>query len=174
METLRLLYDENEVDRIAQKVLDATKEKINDQITDKIYDSLSDYLYEHYQNNKDKIMDELIREISDDYITNPDNYKFRELRTKIFHEHKLEILESLTDQAITVSMENILCEYTHRDYTFNWKWKDGIVALILKDWDLFKDDERINYQFGREIDRLKSRIISLEEKLRTVSEAVEE
>ena len=174
METLNLIYNEDAVDKVAQGILDTLKEKMQDQIINETYDRMSEYLYEHYENNKDKIIGELIREISDDFTTNPDNYKYRELRTKIFHEHKDEILKSLTDQAITVSMENILYEYTHKDYVFNWKWKDGIVSLILKNWDLFKEDERISYQFGREVDKLKSRIVSLEEKLRAVSEAIDE
>lgn len=170
METLKLLYDENVVDQISQKVLDAIKEKIKDQIIDKTYDSLSDYLYEHYENNKDRIKNELVREISDDYTSNPDNYKYRELRAKIFNEHQDEIMKSLTDQAITTSMERILCDYTSQNYVFHWKWKDGIIALILKNWDLFKDDERIKSGFTREIDRLKYRILCLEEQLAQASD----
>ena len=174
MEALKLLYDEESVNKIAQGVLDSVKEKIKDQIANETYDRLEGYLYEHYENNKDKIRCELIREISDDFTSNPSNYKFTELRTKIFHEHHDEIIKALTDQAILVSMENILCDYTHRDYTFNWKWKDGIVALIMKNWDLFRDDERIMGGFGREIERLKSRIGSLENQIREISEVVKE
>jgi hypothetical protein len=172
MNALKLLYDENVVNQISQKVLDATREKITDQITDRIYDNLSDYLYEHYQNNKDRIKGELIREISDDYTSNPSNYQYRELRTKIFNEHKDEIIGALLDDAIVANIEKVLGLYTHRDYTFHWQWKDGIVDLVKKNWDVFKDDERIKSAFGREMDRLKARIATLEKQLNDISEVL--
>lgn len=155
METLKLIYDENKVAEIAEKILATTKEKIKKQIANEYYNELESYLYEHYDNNKHKIKEQLIKEISDEYINDPANYQFSEMRKKMFEENKEALIAPLTDNAIMKTMENILLEYTHENYTFNWQWKNGIVMLIRKNWDLFKDDKNIVFGLGKEIENLK-------------------
>ena len=172
MDTLKLIYDENKVAEIAEKILAVTKEKIKDQIANEYYKEVENYLYEHYTNNKDKIKQQMIREISDEYVANPANYQFGELRKKIFEENKDAIVGALTDDAIMKNMENILLEYTHINYTFNWRWKDGIVNLIRKNWDLFKDDERILSGLGREIENLKYQNKQLQDRLNSITATI--
>jgi len=174
MTTLNKLFTEEDAVVISEKVLASTRDKIKEQIANKVYEEVEGFLYEMYQNNKSKIHGELIAEISEQYISDPTNYKFKSLRDKIWAENKPEIVASLTNGAITEAMENILYEYTHRDYMFSWKWKDGIVKLVLSNWDKFKDDERITQGFGREIENLKSQISSLQNKLNEASSALNE
>jgi hypothetical protein len=174
METLKLIYDEKKVAEIAEKILDSTKEKIKEQIANEYYKELDGYLYEHYTNNKDRIKKEMIKEISDEYVANPSNYQFGELRKKIFEENKDAIVGALTDDAIFKNMDDVLREYTHRNSTWGWRWKDGIVNLIKKNWDLFKDDERIVSGLGREIENLKYQNKQLQERLSAISGSVNE
>lgn len=174
METLKLIYDEDKVAEIAEKILATTKEKIKEQIANEYYKKLDGYLYEHYTNNKDRIKQEMIKEISDEYVANPANYQFGELRKKIFEENKDAIVGALTDDAIFKNMDDVLQEYTHRNSTWGWRWKDGIVKLIKKNWDLFKDDERIVSGLGREIENLKYQNQQLQERLNAISATVNE
>jgi hypothetical protein len=174
MKTLQLLYDETICNEIAEKILTKTKEKIKEQIADELYTEISGYFYEHYLNNKDKIKGELLKEISDEYVDNPENYQFRELRKKIFEENKDIIVGSLTNHAILHNMEIILKSYTSEGYTFHWMWKDGIVTLIRDNWDLFKDDERIVSGLGRVIENLKYKNQQLQERLNIITETLNE
>jgi len=168
MKKLNKIFTEDQVIDVANKILKKTIEKTKDELSNTFYNELENFLYEHYTNCNDKIKNNLIKEITEQFITNPDDYKFKELRDKIFYENKDKILPTLTEEAIKHCMENILLKYTHRNYMFDWQWKDGIVNIILTNWDKFKNDERISMQFGREIDRLNSRIINLQEKLNDI------
>lgn len=172
MKSLDLIFTEETAVGVAEKILSATRDKIKEQIANKLYEETEGWLHETYSNYKDKVVKELIGEITEQYVSNPSDYKFNGLRRKIWEENKDEIMKSLTDEAITEGMENVLQQYTHRDYLFNWKWKDGIVNVILSNWDKFKDDERVAQQFGREIDRLKSNIQSLQNKISEIENTV--
>lgn len=166
------LFNEKQAEELANKVLVSVKEKIKEQIADEFYNNLSGYLYEHYDNVKDKINGELIQAITEEYVKNPSEYKFADLRRKMFDENKDVLVKTLTDEAIKNSVENVMLEYTHRDYHFSWKWKDGIVKFILKNWDNFKDDERINEAFGRELDNRQNYIDSLKKQLDEIRDLV--
>ena len=92
----------------------------------------------------------------------------------MFAENKEEILKSLTDHAIFETVESILLEYTHKKQMFSWKWNESIAKIILNNWETFKDDERIQMTFGREIDKLKRQIRFLQEKINDVQDVVSE
>lgn len=169
METLNKLYTEQEAVDLAEKIMAAIRDKIKEQIANKFYEETEGWLHEVYANNKDKIMSELIAEITEQYVKEPHLYKFAHLRAKMWEENKSELVKTLTDEAITQDMENILMQYSHRDYHFNWQWKDGIVKVILNNWDKFKEDERIAQGFGREIERLKSQVSNLQAQLNEVN-----
>lgn len=164
-EIYNLIMTEEQVAKVAENILVKTRDKIKEQIGDDFYRELSGFLYEHYSNHKDRVKEELIKEITEQYVKDPNSYQFKDLRRKIFDENKEEIVKSLTDEAIKDSVENVIQKYTHRDYHFSWQWKDNIVKLILKNWDKFKDDERIKEAFGRELDNRQSYIKSLEQQL---------
>lgn len=168
MKTLEQITTEKEVEQIGEKILASVRDKIKEQIGDALYSELKSYLYEHYSNNKERIKNELIGEIAEQYVKNPTDYAYKNLRRKIWEENKDEIVKSLTDEAIKDSVENVIMEYTHRNYHFNWQWKDHIVRIILQNWDKFKDDERIKEAFGRELDNRQSYIDSLKQQLEEI------
>lgn len=167
------LFTEKQVEELGEKVLADVRDKVKEQIGDAIYSHLGSFLYEHYTNMGDKIKGELIKEITEQYIKNPKDYNYKDLRRKIWEENKNEIVKTLTDEAIKDSVENVIMEYTHRDYFFSWQWKDNIVKIILKNWDKFKDDERIKAQFGRELENRQSYINSLEQQLKEIKNIAE-
>ena len=166
------IYEEKEIEELSDKVLLSVRDKVKEQIADAVYDNLSSYLYDHYRNNKDKIEGELITSITEEYVKNPKDYKFAKLREKMFKENKDLLTKTLTDEAIQKSVENVINEYTHRDYDFAWCWKDGIANFILNNWDKFKDDKNINEKFGRELEQKQSRIDRLEEKIKEISDII--
>ena len=166
--TLDKLYTEKQVEELGEKVLADVRDNVKEQIGDAIYSHLSCFLYEHYTNMRDKIKGELIQEITEKYVKNPKDYDYKDLRRKLWEENKNEIVKTLTDEVIKDSVENVIMEHTHRDYHFNWQWKDHIVRIILKNWDKFKDDERIKEAFGRELDNRQSYINSLKQQLEEI------
>jgi len=173
METLDKLFTEKQVEELGEKVLADVREKVKEQIGDAVYSHLGSFLYEHYTNMRDKIKEELIKEITEQYVKNPKDYNYKDLRRKIWEENKDEIVKTLTNEAIKDSVENVIMEYTHRDYHFSWQWKDHIVKIILQNWDKFKDDERIKEAFGRELDNRQSYINSLEQQLQEIKDIAE-
>ena len=172
-EVLNKIITSKEVEDIGEKVLSEIREKIKEQIADSMYTHLESYLYEHYENHKDKVERELIKAITEEYVKEPSLYKYSALRKKLWEENKEEIIETLTDEAIKGNMENILERYTNKDYHFNWQWKDGIVKVVLENWDKFKDDERIKDGFGRELELKNDRIKSLEGQLEELKQVLE-
>jgi hypothetical protein len=170
MENLNKLFTEEQVENVSEKILLNLKERIKDQIADSFYKETHNYLHEHYDNFKNGLKQDLIKEITDEYISNPANYQFRALRDRLFEENKDAILPALTDQVIKQSMEKILYEYTHTNAQFSWKWKEGIANLIIKNWDLFKDDERINNVFRREKENLEAKMVELKKRIAYFSE----
>lgn len=170
------IFTEEQVEKMAtsyvDKVIVGLKTKINDIVFEDIYRDLKDYIYQHYTNSKDSIEEELIGQITEQYVKNPSEYKFKNLRRKIWDENKDEIIKTLTDEAIKESVENVIQEYTHRNYHFNWQWKDGIVKIILKNWDSFRNDERIKDGFGRELERKQAEIDFLTRQLQEARETL--
>jgi len=170
METLSKLFTEEQVVELSEKIMAATRDKIKEQIANKFYEETEGWLYEIYQNTKSKISGELISEITEQYVKDPDQSKFFNLRRKIWEENKSELLPTLTNQVIASNMQTVLMQHTDNGYYFNWKWKDAIVSLIMSNWDKFKDDERITNQFGGEIQKLKDQISFLQNKLEEIQE----
>lgn len=174
MKSFNKLFTEEQVIEVSEKILANTKEKIKEQLANVFYSETEGWLYEIYTNNRDKIEKELIAEITEKYVKEPTLYKFKDLRDKLWIEHKDEIVGALTDEAVKESIETALLIYTHRDYNFNWQWKDAIVQLIMSNWSQFQDDERINQGFRNEIEKLKFKISNLEGRLYDVLNVDEE
>jgi len=167
------VFTVDNVNDVSEKILKSTIDKITNALGDSFYNEISSFLYDHYSNSSDKIKDALINEMSDAFINDPANNKFKALRDKIFKENKDEILEYLTNDAIYQSVEKVILEYTHKNYIFNWQWKDGIYKFIKENWDLFKNDERINMKLNNDIDRLNAVIVELKRKLNDIKESAE-
>ncbi len=163
-----MVFTEEQAETQAGKVLDKIRDKIKSQIGDAFYQEYSAYLYEHYMNHKDKIINELIVEITDQFVNEPTNYKYVALRKRLYQENKEVIDATLTKDVIEEGIKNILFGFVNNSFPFDWKWKDGIVKFIVDNWDNFKDDDRIKQAFGLVIDRLKSRIDYLEKQLKEI------
>ena len=174
METLNELFTEKQVDEVSNKILKSTIEKIKSELSDKFYNEMNSFIYEHYSNASDEIHEKLIKEITDEFISDPKNYKFLKLRQKLFNENKELLTAIITDEAIEKSVENVIWQHTDKNYHFNWKWTDAIVRIIGENWHKFKDDERVNNGLLRQIEQLKSQIRSLQEQLNDVRNVVSE
>lgn len=159
------IYKEEDINNFVDSFAKKTTEKLKEDLLNDFYGTVHDYIYEHYNNFKDDVERELINSITEKYKKDPKDYKFSELRKKMFVENKEEITKVLTDEAIYESVEKVIEQYTHKDYRFNWRWKEGIVKIIWENWHKFKDDEKIKNGFDRIIDRQKERITFLENKL---------
>ena len=174
METLNEVFTEKQVDEESDKILKSTIEKIKSELSDKFYNEMSSFIYEHYSNASDTIHENIVKEITEEFVTEPKNYKFFKLRQKLFNENKDLLIGILTDEAIEKTVETVIWQYTDKDYHFNWKWTDAIVRIIGENWNKFKDDERVNNGLLRQIDQLKSQISHLQEKLNDVQNVVSE
>ena len=174
METLNKVFTEKQVDEVSDKILKSTIEKIKSELSDKYYNEMSSLIYEHYSNASDTIHENLIKEITDEFVNDPKNYKFLKLRQKIFNENKEQLTKILTDEAIYKTLENVIWQYTNKEYHFSWKWTDALVRIIGENWHKFKDDERVNNGLLRQIEQLKSQISHLQEKLNDIQNVVSE
>lgn len=174
MVTLNEVFTEKQVDEVSDKILKSTIEKIKSELSDKFYNEMSSFIYEHYSNASDTIHENIIKEITEEFVTEPKNYKFLKLRQKLFNENKDLLIGILTDEAIEKTVENVIWQHTDKGYLFNGKWTDAIVRIIGENWHKFKDDERVNNGLLRQIDQLKSQISHLQEKLNDVQSVVSE
>lgn len=168
--TLNTLFTEEQVEDVSRKILKRTVDKLTNELSTSFYNEMESFLYEHYQNNYDKIHKKLVEEITEEFIKDPKGYKFAKLREKLFNENKEILIKTLTDEAIEKSVEDVIERYTHRDYTFYWRWKDAIIRIIGDNWHKFKDDERVNSRLLRQIDQLKDQVNKLKEKLQNIPE----
>ena len=174
MKTLNEVFTEKQVDEVSDKILKSTIEKFKSELSDKFYNEMNSFIYEHYSNASEEIHEKLIKEITDEFISDPKNYKFLKLRQKLFNENKELLTAIITDEAIEKSVENVIWQHTDKNYHFNWKWTDAIVRIIGENWHKFKDDERVNNGLLRQIEQLKSQIRSLQEQLNDVRNVVSE
>ena len=164
------VFKEEDVTKVAELILSGVQDKIKEQISDAFYEETSSYLYEHYTNNKDKIEGELIASIAETYVKDPTNYKFNKLREKMFEENKGTLTRALTEEAIKEDIQNVIKQYTHRDYHFSWQWHDGIAQFIKNNWKLFEGNKRIEESFTRTLKQQEATIERLEEQLREIGE----
>lgn len=169
MEILDKVFTEEQVASVSDKILKKSLEGIANDLQNNFYNEMGLFLYEHYNNAKDKIEGDLISEITDQFIRDPMKNRYAELRRKLFLENKDMLVRTLTDEAIQKSVEDVIEQYTHRDYHFAWRWKDAIVRIILENWTDLQGDERINTGLLRKIDQLQSQIFELQTRLRLVS-----
>lgn len=174
MKELDKVFTEKQVDEVSEKILKSTIEKIKSELSDKFYNEMNSFIYEHYSNASDEIHEKLIKEITDEFISEPKNYKFLKLRQKLFNENKELLVTVITDEAIEKSVENVIWQHTDKNYHFNWKWTDAIVRIIGENWHKFKDDERVNNGLLRQIENLKLQISNLQEQLNDVRNVVSE
>lgn len=166
MKALNKVFTKEQVVEAANRIFKTTIEKVKDELDGSFYQEMDSFLADHYDKAKKTIENELIKEIADTFIANPTEYKYATLRNRMFEENKDKFIPLLTNDAIFKSVEQVIMNYTHSDYLFDWQWKDGIVRIIADNWHLFKDDERVNNGLLRKIDQLNNHIKGLQAKIR--------
>lgn len=157
---------EETVNKIVEEFLNKTGLKLQKILIDDSFSEIRDFIDQVYQNAIDEKEQEYINKIFKKYLNDPTYYKYSEIRKCLFEENKENLIKSLTDDAIIKTMENYFLKYTHRDNYFHWQWLDGIANIILENFDKFKDDDRINNRFLRELERRDSKIEALKEEIR--------
>jgi hypothetical protein len=170
MKILDSVFTEKQVEEVSDKILKSTVEKFKSELSDNFYNGMSVFLYEHYENISEDIHRKLIDEITEEFVSRPSDYRFYKLRQKLFNENKEILVKELTDEAIQKSVSDVIWEYTDRNYSFSWKWKDAIVKIIIENWHQLKDDERINNGLLRQIEQLRSQVNCLREKFNSLRE----
>jgi hypothetical protein len=131
--------------------------KIEDDIQAAFYEDIKDFLYEHYVNASDDIKLDLIRKIATDFGENNKKFDYSDIRTRLFQDHKDELIPLLTDEAIFKNVENVIMDYSHRkDHYFKWKWEEGIARAIFENAETLLEHSRIQRDLLHKIDRLKS------------------
>lgn len=166
-DTLDDIFTEKNVTDLTGKVLKNVSDEFLKKFKDEFYEEISCFLEDHYRLAKAGIKEKLVHEMADRFIRDPEDYKYRVLRDKLWEENKEKIIPILTDKAICECVERTLLKYTHINEHFSWKWREGIATMIVKHWDLFKDDENMQRVFDRakqdEVDRLEEKITTIEE-----------
>lgn len=162
--------NEKEIEEVAGKILSSVRDKIVKQIANEFYDHYREFLYEHYQNYKSKIESELIKEFSDEFIKEPERYKYFELRKKLYEENKDTIDKALIKDVIEEGVGNTLRINTDSNFYFNYQWKEAVCRAILNNWDKFKDDERVKIFFGNALENRQVRIKELEDEIKKLIE----
>lgn len=155
------IITEEQAENFAKSILDKILPTLTEKLNSEFYDGVKDYLYEHYDNHKKDVEQDLIKSLADAYVTDPNNYKYSELRNKIYEENKGQIFTAMADYITEKNLERQLLGLIGNGYPFAWQWKDGIAKFILNNWNLFKDDKRFNSNYLREIQNLKQQVSGL-------------
>lgn len=96
MGELRTILPNDTMQKVADKILQSFFKKFSDEMTTRFYDEMHNYLYEHHMNFQEAIMDEAF-----DVICGKEwgrffrRYDGKLLRSKIFEEHKDEIIQQI-------------------------------------------------------------------------------
>lgn len=165
MNMIELPIDKDTVRTLAENVLGELTKKIKDDLSEAFYSEMNGYIYEHYENARARVENELLDKLVNQYTNDPEYYKFYKLRLAIFDDNKDKILPSLTDEAIKESIEKVVHRYTHKDYTFEWQWFDGLAQFMCEHYGLFADSERFNQAYTRKVENLENRVKYLEQQL---------
>lgn len=163
------IFKEEDVEEVADKILSKLLSKIKDDLSDSFYNEMKSYLFEHYSNASDDIKADLIKQLGDEFANNPKDYKFTNIRKRIFEENKGVIIKSLQYDIILKHIESILFEHTNELYIFDWQWDRAIIKYVRKNYRKINIEEKINeeYELERtikdlEIKNLKNKIEQLE------------
>ncbi len=99
---LKTILSPEKVGEHAKAIADALCPKMQAQLIDSFYDKVESYLYEHHMNFQDSIFDEVFRFICGAQFSTRWNKKYqaKDLRAKIFEEHKEEIIAQIPQDLV--------------------------------------------------------------------------
>lgn len=165
MKPLDEVFTEEQVNEVSGKILASVKKRFTNELISEFYDRMQEYLYEHYDNISDSIHEKLIKEIADEFISDPKDYRFSALRKKLFNENKEVLTSILTDEMIFENINAIVWGHLGNGYQFSWKWSDAIVRIIRENLETLMEDNRINQGLVHEIYCLKQHVARLQQQL---------
>lgn len=168
MHALNELITEEKAEQVAGKILEATKDKITDLITESYYREMKYYLHEHYDNFKSEIEAKLIKEIAESYIKNPKDYKYKDLRVKLFQENQDLIVSTITDEVISQNVDNLIYGYMQGEYYMKYQWFEKICSFIIANWDKFKDIPQMQSAYSNKIRQLEQQNSYLRAKIEQI------
>ena len=168
------LFTEAQVTELANKLYEKRYEKMIGDFDTHFYDDIQDFLYEHYENATDKIKRNLLHNLCKEFIQDPENNKYSNLRQKLFQENKEMLTNILTDDAIKTSVDKAINHWTHKEHPFHWKYKEGIVNFIVDNKELFEDDTWINKSFLLKFNRQDDIIRQLKNEINELKEVQDE
>ncbi len=117
MTPIESVFKEEDVTNVASKVLKEVTTKISDNISESFHKEMESYLYEIYDNFDRSLKYKLINETADKYISDPNNYKYRAIRDKLFIENRETIIDSIANDLIETKFNAILI---HNINSENW------------------------------------------------------
>lgn len=170
MNSLDKLFTEEQVVTVSDKILAKVLPDIQKNLTSVFYKELQEYLFEHYENSSDEIKRSLIKDLSDNFVQDPKNYKFKSIRDKLFTENKEVLTKVLTEEFVESAVTSLIL-FKFSDNNFDgYRWKEGVVTFIKQNWNTFKDDTIIENSLLNVIKQLNYRIESLESALKEDSD----
>ena len=162
------MFKEQDVEKVANKILSSTKEKIKEQLADEFYKEMQELLYEHYDNFRETEERKLIKEIADDFARSPREYKYEKLRDKIFQENKETFLQEITEEKIEEAFKKIMWDYTHLNFPFRWKWEERAADFIYQNLETFLDKPVVQIKLLEKIRDLENKVSDYQQKLERV------
>lgn len=165
MNTLNELITEEKAEQVAGKILEVTKGKIADLITESYYREMKNWLYEHYDNFKSEIEAKLIKEIAESYIKNPKDYKYKDLRVKLFQENQDLVVSTITDEVIKSNVENLFDGYLNGEYYLKRQWLEKVCGFIISNWTQFKDIPEMESVYSNKVRQLEEQNAYLRAKI---------
>lgn len=132
--TPKSILGEDEIEQTAKKLLQKTTDKMLEQVSHDFYDSMSEHLYEHSNNYRDKIMEEAFELIIGKQWANKyrDKYETKQLRARIFEEHKDDIKKDITEQVVENEIKRYFGLFLTDEEKTDWKYRDLERSVI--DW----------------------------------------
>jgi polyhydroxyalkanoate synthesis regulator phasin len=170
---LKTYFPPKKVEELAKEIIkEATKQ--HDEAIQTFYNSLENSLYEHYENLEERVKYNLIREITEEFVKNPKDSRFKDLRIKLFKENQDLFIPLLTEEQVTKEVEDVLFEYTFRPHYWNNRWNEKIANFILKNINDYAENETIRRVFTDQLKNQKHEINRLKDKISELTNVLED
>ncbi len=166
-----------EIEKIAEDVLNNTFKKVIKNLTNDFYNSLSGFLYEHTDNYQDTVMKEAMDLIiGKKWARYRDNYNLKELRVRIYKEHKEEFDKRITEQVIDTEIKRYFNLFLTDEDETGWRYVDLENKIVEWICDNYKKSKKLKQLVPKGLTKrneiLQRKIISLQNRLNEIQELV--
>ncbi len=160
MENL-LLLSESQVAEIAQRVLGKTIEQVKEALDNDFTKEMHSWLFELHMNAESDVLNGLVKKVADGFADNPKDYKYKELRDKIYHENKEAIHEAILESDVDRMIAWRLIHCVKNEGVWRNRFHGAVVRFILENQAEFVESEKIKEAVLSEVNRLKEEIAYL-------------